>query len=250
MNSMLLKYDFHIHSCLSPCGDVDMTPGNIAGMAKIAGYDVIALSDHNSSKNCPAFLKACHGYGIIGIPGMELNTRDEVHVLCLFPDLDAAMRFDEFVYKRLPDIDNRPEMFGEQLIMDENDVILGTEKKLLLNAADIGIYGVGAIVAELGGVAIPSHIDRSSFSLLSNLGVYDELLGFNVVELTYRADLNILLNNNPELEGLRFVVNSDAHMLVAMHDANNVIEARGTNPSDIIEAIKLRKHIPEIRRIL
>ena len=246
---MLLKYDFHIHSCLSPCGDVDMTPGTIAGMAKLAGYDVIALSDHNSSKNCPAFLKACHEYGITGIPGMELNTRDEVHILCLFSDLDAAMRFDEFVYRRLPDIDNKPEMFGEQLIMDEYDKILGTEKKLLINAADIGIYEVGAIVTGLSGVAIPSHIDRSSFSLLSNLGFYDRTLGFDVVELTCTADLNRMVVNNPELDGLRFVVNSDAHVLAAIQDASKVIETRGTEPADIIEAIKLRKHIPEIRKL-
>ena len=243
---MLLKYDFHIHSCLSPCGDIQMTPGNIAGMAKIAGFDVIALSDHNTVKNCPAFLEACSKYEIIGIPGMELNTRDEVHVLCLFPDLDAAMSFDKFVYDRLPDISNKPELFGEQLIMDVYNNVIGIESKLLINATDIGIYEVEGFVGKYGGVAIPSHMDRTSFSILSNLGFYDKSLGFNVVEFSADADVRKITAKNPELTGVRFVVDSDAHMLGAIHDASRVIETRGTSLEDIINAIKERKHLPEI----
>ena len=243
---MLLKYDFHIHSCLSPCGDFDMTPSNIAGMAKLAGYDVVALSDHNSTKNCAAFLKACQNYGITGIPGMELCTQEEVHVLCLFPDLDCASSFDEYVYKRLPDIKNKPDLFGEQLIMDENDHITGMESKLLISATDIGIYEVGALVDKLGGVAIPAHINRTSFSILSNLGFYDATLGFNVVEFSIDAEPGKIVAKNPDLAGVRFIVNSDAHMLAAIPDASRVIETRGSKPSDIIQAIKERKHIPEL----
>ena len=244
---MLLKYDFHIHSCLSPCGDIQMTPGNIAGMAKIAGYDVIALSDHNTTKNCPAFLNACKAYDIIGIPGMELNTREEVHVLCLFPDLGTALFFGDYVYKHLPDIDNKPDFFGQQLIIDNNDEISDIEKKLLINASDIGIYDIGKIVDNMGGVAVPAHIDRSSFSILSNLGFYDKSLNFNVVEFSTNADQRKILATNPDLTGVRFLVNSDAHSLTDIPDASNVIQTTGNDLSDIINAIKTGKHIPELQ---
>ena len=106
-----LAYDLHIHSCLSPCGDDDMTPANIAGMAALKGLDAVALTDHNSCKNCPAFLAAAKEYGIIGIPGMELTTSEEVHAVCLFPELYQAMEFDRFVYSRLIKVKNRPEIF-------------------------------------------------------------------------------------------------------------------------------------------
>ena len=118
-----LAYDLHIHSCLSPCGDDDMTPANIAGMAALKGLDAVALTDHNSCKNCPAFLAAAKEYGIIGIPGMELTTSEEVHAVCLFPELYQAMEFDRFVYSRLIKVKNRPEIFGKQQIYDENDSV-------------------------------------------------------------------------------------------------------------------------------
>ena len=243
---MLLKYDFHLHSCLSPCGDSGMTPASIAGMAKIAGYDVVALSDHNSAKNCPAFLVACREYDIIGIAGVELNTREEVHVLCLFPDLGSALGFDEYVYERLPNIENKSDFFGEQLIMDEYDNIIGSEEKLLISAADIGVYEVSALLNEFGGVAIPAHMDRDSFSLLSNLGFYDRSLGFDVVEMTCNADILRIAEANPELKGMRFMVNSDAHKLSNISDASRVIGVESTSPGDIIKAIKAGKHIPEL----
>jgi predicted metal-dependent phosphoesterase TrpH len=223
-----------------------MTPGNIAGFAKLAGYDVIALSDHNSTKNVPAFLEACRQYDIIGIPAIELNTREEVHVLCLFPDPDTALKFGDYVYKRLPDFENKPEFFGEQIIYDENNVVSGREKKLLINAADIGIYEVSNLLGELGGIAIPAHIDRASFSLISNLGLYDDSLGFDAVELSEDHNIKEIITLNPELKGVKFISNSDAHILTAIKDAAKTIETSGTKPNDIIKAIKYGYKIPVI----
>ena len=122
----MLYYDLHIHSCLSPCGDKDMTPANIAGMAAVKGLDVIALTDHNSCRNCPAAMRHAEDLGITLIPGMELTTSEEVHVVCLFPTLEAAMDFDQYVYLHLLPVKNRPDIFGEQLILDEKDQITGT----------------------------------------------------------------------------------------------------------------------------
>ena len=114
-----LSYDLHIHSCLSPCGEDDMTPANIAGMAKVIGLDVIALTDHNSCKNCPAIVRAAQEYGITVLCGMELCTAEEVHVLCYFPTLDNAMDFDSYVYGCIPDLPNTPALFGNQLLYNE-----------------------------------------------------------------------------------------------------------------------------------
>ena len=114
-----------------------MTPATIAGMAKIIGLDLIALTDHNSCKNCPAIQKAANAYGILFLPGMELTTAEEVHVQCYFPQLTAAMNFDSYVSSHLPHIPNKPALFGEQRICDEEDQILGQENRLLISATDI-----------------------------------------------------------------------------------------------------------------
>ncbi len=134
---MTLTYDLHIHSCLSPCGDHDMTPGNIVGMSMLKGLDVIAVTDHNSCGNCEAAMKHGNDYGITVIPGMELTTREEVHVVCLFPDLSNAMAWDEFVYGQLMDIKNDEEVFGTQLLYNTEDEIIGKKDKLLINATNI-----------------------------------------------------------------------------------------------------------------
>ena len=144
-------YDLHIHSCLSPCGDMDMTPNNILNMALLKELDLIALTDHNSSKNCPALLRAAEGSGLTVLPGMELTTAEEVHVVCLFPALENAMDFDGYVHERLPDIDNVPEIFGPQQILDWRDEPAGLEQKLLINATTIEISDLPALVRGYGG---------------------------------------------------------------------------------------------------
>ena len=130
-------YDLHIHSCLSPCADDDMTPNNIAGMAALKGLQIVALTDHNSCKNCPAFFEACKKQGIIAVAGMELSTAEDVHIVCLFERLEDAMAFDEEIHGHLMNIENRPEIFGNQLILDGDDNTVGTESKLLISATDL-----------------------------------------------------------------------------------------------------------------
>ena len=146
-----------------------MTPATVAGLCRLAGLEVAALTDHNTCGNCPAFCAAAQAYGLLPLPGMELCTLEEVHVVCLFPDLDRAMAFQELVYRRLGDRVNDPDIFGRQLLMDVDDRILGEEPRMLAGATDIGVYEVHRLVESYGGVAYPAHIDRDSFSLLSNL---------------------------------------------------------------------------------
>ena len=150
-------YDLHIHSCLSPCGDQDMTPNNIVNMALLKELELIALTDHNSCKNCPAIMKAAAGTGLVVLPGMELTTAEEAHVVCLFPALDNAMAFDAFVHERLAPVKNAPDIFGEQLILDKNDDPIGHEDLLLVNATSISIDEAPAAVAQFCGLCFPAH---------------------------------------------------------------------------------------------
>ena len=136
---MKYSYDLHNHSCLSPCADNDNTPNNIAGMAYLSGIKIVALTDHNSLKNCPAFFEAAKKYGIIPVAGTELTTSEDIHLVCLFEHLDKAMRFDEYLQSRRVLIKNRVEIFGDQLILDGEDNVIGSDEHLLPNATTVSL---------------------------------------------------------------------------------------------------------------
>lgn len=219
---MKLAFDLHIHSCLSPCGDADMTPANIAGMCALAGLDVVALTDHNTTGNCAAFAKAAARHGILAVPGMELCTKEEVHVVCLFPDLERADAFSMHIRTLLPPIPNRPAVFGSQLFMDDMDGILGEESALLAGAADVGLYAVPELVAWYGGVAYPAHIDRHSNSVLSQLGIWDAELDFPLAEVSLNCPEGLL--ERRDLCHLRHISACDAHYLHQIPDAFQYME--------------------------
>lgn len=221
---MKFLYDFHMHSCLSPCGDNDMTPQNIVNMSKIMGYDVIALTDHNTSRNCPAVMKAGENAGLLVIPGMELCTSEEVHVVCLFPTLEKALQFSDYVYETLPPVKNKPSIFGDQLICDENDEIIGTEERLLITASGISCMKVVETVRNFGGICYPAHVDRSSFSILSNLGTIDESFGFTCAEIYDTMKEAELKAQYPYLNSLKIISDSDAHYLEKMRIPESYIE--------------------------
>lgn len=206
-------YDLHMHSCLSPCGSPDMTPNNIYNMSLIKELDMIALTDHNSAKNCPALMKLSEGGDLVVIPGMELNTEEEIHVVCLFPALENAMDFDRYVGDRLLDIQNDPDIFGEQVIMDEQDRPVGVEKKLLINATSISISDTPALVAGFGGICYPAHIDRSSNSILSNLGFVPPECKFRTMEVKNPDGFFAKEENLLYKEEYYIVTSSDAHYL-------------------------------------
>lgn len=233
-----LFYDFHIHSCLSPCGDKDMTPANIAGMSMLKGLDVIAVTDHNSCKNCPAVMEECKKYGITAIPGMELSTSEEVHCVCLFSSLKQAMDFDGYVYKRLIKVENREEIFGEQLIYNAKDEIIGREPNLLIQSADISFDQVYPLVKEYGGVMFPAHIDKNSFSLLSNLGFVSPDSQFRCAELFDPEQKDSLISNNPYLKECRLVYNSDAHCLEQINEAIHYISCDSRKREDILKVLE------------
>ena len=231
---MKLYYDFHIHSCLSPCGDTDMTPNNIVNYAKIMGYDVIALTDHNTALNCPAVAKIAEENGITFIPGMELCTSEEVHIVCLFYTLEDALNFSEYVKSTMPPIKNKPSVFGEQLICDENDNVIGQEEILLVTASGISTEKVVKKVAEFNGICYPAHIDRSSFSILSNLGTIDEYFGFKCAEIYDILKEDELKKKHPYLERLKILSDSDAHYLENMRIPQQIIDVPENNINAIL----------------
>lgn len=232
-----LSYDLHIHSCLSPCGDKDMTPGNIAGMAAVKELNVIALTDHNTCKNCPPFLQQAENYGILAIPGMELCTREEVHVLCLFEELGAAMEFDDYVYRHLIKIVNNEKIFGEQLLINEEDEVCGREEYLLVNAADIGFDEVYGLVKSYNGIMIPAHIDKSSTSLLSNLGFIPPGSPFTCAEIKEADKTEELKKKHSHLNQCRIVYNSDAHYLEHISEPVHFLTVREMNRREILKAL-------------
>lgn len=236
-----LSYDLHIHSCLSPCGDEDMLPSNIVGMAYIKQLDVIAVTDHNSCKNCPAVLKLAEQYQITVIPGMELCTMEEVHVLCLFYELSDALRFDHYVASKLIKIPNDEKVFGKQEIYDEDDNKLGTEPYLLINATEISFDALGELMEEYHGIYIPAHLDKNSNSLISNLGFISPDADFPAAELADTANYHALSKTNPYLKKCNIITDSDAHMLGNINEAVHFLECEGRSRRDVIQAL-IRKN--------
>ena len=233
-----LFYDLHIHSCLSPCGDDDMTPANLVGMAAVKGLEVIALTDHNSCQNCPAAMYHGKKYGVTVIPGMELTTAEEVHVICLFADLDAALAFDSYVYARLMPVPNREDIFGKQQIMNQNDEVAETVEYLLINAVSISFDDVFPLVESFGGIAYPAHVDKSSTSVISNLGFIPPDSTFTCAEFHDFKNLHRLRKEHPYLETCSVICCSDAHYLQDIHEPDYQIYSVSKNISDILNALR------------
>lgn len=235
----MLFYDFHIHSCLSPCADDDMTPGNIAGMGYIKGLGAMALTDHNSCKNCPAFFKACEKFGIVPIAGMELSSAEDVHLVCLFPTLEKAMAFDnELDSHRMP-IDNRPDIFGNQIIMGENDEKLEDYERLLVAATDLWMGDAVELARSFGAFVYPAHIDRSSNGIIAVLGGFPEEYGFECIEMRDRSSYDSYCENHPQIKGLNLLVCSDAHSLGAISEPENALNI----DPNVTEIDKIREQI-------
>lgn len=175
--------DLHMHSCLSPCADDDMTPWNMVGMAKIKGLDVIAITDHNCALNAEDAMAAGREYGVAVIPGMEITTREEVHMLGYFYRLEDALAAGEEVYAHLQDVQNNPELFGNQIIMLDGDTPSGTVDKLLINATDLSVEETCELVRKHHGLPIPAHINRGSNGMIGALGLMPFLPEYPVVEV-------------------------------------------------------------------
>ena len=226
---MKLYYDLHIHSCLSPCGDSDMTPNNIVNMAVLQGLDVIAVSDHNSAKNLPAVREVAERNKILLIPAIEVCSAEEVHLLCLFESFDECYRFSDMLAEHLPEVQNNPEIFGEQQIMNSIDEQVGTMDKLLINGIDLSIDQLVEEIKSYGGHIVPAHVEKTAYSIISNLGFIPVEYGFTCLEV----------NHPPFDAGIKakVITNSDAHYLENIHGQDYSLEVTEKSVKGVLAAL-------------
>lgn len=232
---MSVSYDLHLHSCLSPCGDMDMTPYNLVNMAAIMGLEVVALTDHNCCLNCGSAMKAGAAAGVTVVPGMELCTSEEIHVVCLFPTLADAMAFSGYVGERIPPIRNKPQIYGRQVVMDEGDRELEEQEILLVTASSISVMDVQRTVDAFHGACFPAHVDKPSYSVISALGDIPPECGFQFAEVSKNGDEAALRARYPSLS---FLHNSDAHYLEHMEEPRRSLPLVHPTPADVVAYLK------------
>ncbi|MFR1758700.1 MAG: PHP domain-containing protein [Christensenellaceae bacterium] len=206
----MIAVDLHIHSALSPCADDDMTPNNITGMAALKGLDMIAVTDHNSCGQLRSVIRAAENYGVAVLPGMEATTREDVHVLCYFSHIEAMEAFGGRVEASLPKIRNKPAFFGNQLFYNEVDEVTGQREHLLLVSSGFSLEQLSDMAWNMGGIAVPAHINKGANSLLPVLGMIPRGLQAPAVEVFGDENLGSLIFNRKVLRS------SDAHQLGAI----------------------------------
>ena len=229
---MKIHCDLHIHSCLSPCGDMLMTPNNIVGMAFIKQLDAIAVCDHNAAENLPAIKEAADMMGVVLLPGLELTTREEAHMLAYFPDVDSALTFGAFVRAHLPPIPNRPEFFGRQVVMNSQDEEIGEEERLLISALTLSFEECERAIHQHGGLCVPAHINRGSSGVLNALGFLPPGAKYDALEVSDAAPMPMV-----DISGYRTLRSSDAHYLENILEPTFTLEVKDKSARAIFDAI-------------
>mgnify|MGYP001270346203 CR=1 FL=1 len=210
---MMMYYDLHIHSCLSPCADDDMTPNNIINMSKLKGLDIVSITDHNSTINLAAFCKVAEKNNIIFIPGVEVETSEEIHILLYFRDRSVIGEFQKIIDENLPDLKVNEKVYGNQYVVDENDSIQNTYEKLLLQPLNIDIVKLYEISMFYNMVFVPAHINRQSYGILGRLGgIPNEINQIKLVEVSSCGEIDISPIKKT-LSSCIFLHSSDAHSL-------------------------------------
>ncbi len=212
---MLKKFtaDLHIHTCLSPCADLEMTPSAIVKQAVRNGLDIIAITDHNSAENVDVSIKAAENESLTVLAGMELTTSEEVHIIALFNDSGNSMKLQNIVYENILPIGNDEKRFGEQVVVNEKDEVLYFHKKLLIAATMLTAQSTVDIIHSFGGLSIASHIDKSAFSIISQLGFIPDSLNFTALEISGKTDRKTAEHEFRDYRCFTWVTSSDAHTL-------------------------------------
>jgi len=205
--------DLHLHTVLSACAEMEMLPEFILERAQELGLNLIAVTDHNSAENVAAMLKAAQGTGIAVLPGMEVQTREEVHLLCLFDTLEQVLDWQQVVYAHLPPLKNKENVFGTQVVLDVDGEPVGTNDRLLATSVSLSVDQVVQRVRDLKGLCIPSHVDRPAYSLIANLGFIPPDLGVVGVEISHLVGPKEARARFPQLEQYSLVASGDAHRL-------------------------------------
>ncbi len=229
--------DLHIHTCLSPCGDLSMLPTLIIMKAKEKNLDIIGICDHNTTENVAAVQKAGEKEGVSVIGGIEITSQEEAHILAFFRTGAGLENIKNIVYEHLPGINNEV-VFGEQVIVDDKDEMLGINERLLIGATTLFLEQIIDIVHNLGGVAIASHIDREAFSIIGQLGFIPSGLKLDGVEVSSLGKLRQLRVTHPEIDNFPIVSFSDAHYLEDIGKKTTSFLLEDTNAEELYKAFK------------
>jgi PHP family Zn ribbon phosphoesterase len=209
----VFRAELHVHTVLSPCAEVEMIPPLIIETAQAHNINLIAITDHNSSANIAAVQKAAKVFDITVLPGIELQTREEVHILCIFDTLEQTAAFQKLINNTLPPIRNRPDYFGEQFVVDETGDFIKREDRLLLTSADMSLNDAAKEVRILGGLFIPAHVNRSAFGLIGTLGLIPPDIHFEAVEISRHLRPSDAARSFPQITGLPIIQSGDVHRL-------------------------------------
>jgi len=229
--------DLPLHTVLSPCAEVEMIPPFIVAQAKKLGLGCIAVTDHNSAENAGAVVEAGKAVDLVVLPGMEVQTREEVHLVCLFDTVEQDMAWQEKVYAHLPPLPNRPETFGAQFVVDAEGEFVRENERVLLASMDWSVDKVVSEVRALKGLCVPAHVDRPSYSLIANLGFVPSELEFEALELTHLRDPEEAKKRFPQLAGHTLIVNGDAHRLSEMQ-CRTMVKVREVSVAELRMAFK------------
>jgi len=207
------KVDLHIHSVLSPCADLEMSPKNIVKAALENGLSIIGITDHNSTLQCPVIQKIAADNGILALAGAEVTSREEVHNLVFFETDEKRRLFQDFIVKKQKKVTNNSMKFGYQVLVDENDNIIQEIENYLGMALDAGIDEIEEFVHSLDGLYIPAHINRSRFSLISQLGFFPDKINADAFDIFNKTSIDEFIRNNKHLAGFTFIKDSDSHFI-------------------------------------
>jgi len=217
-----------VHTVLSACAEVEMIPPFVVARARELGLGMIAITDHNTAENVEAVMQAAEGKDLVVLPGMEVQSREEVHLLCLFDDLETVLDWQDDVYAHLPPLRNREEVFGAQFVVDATGEFVRYNERLLLTSTSMSVEEIAEGVIARHGICIPAHVDRPSFSLLAALGFVPEGLDFPALELSRQGDVDDICRRFPSVMGHTFISSGDAHRLEEMRDRTIVTIASPT----------------------
>ncbi|MFA8299910.1 MAG: PHP domain-containing protein [Hyphomicrobiales bacterium] len=222
----LFKADIHIHTLLSPCGDLEMSPDNIINKAIQENLQIIGITDHNSTRQAPLIKKLAQKHNIYVLLGAEVTSKEEAHCLCFFENETKTAEFQQYLDQHLANIKNDPDQFGYQVVVDEDENIVYQEDKLLISAINKSIDEIYDKVTELNGIFIPAHIDKLAFSLTSQLGFIPPDIKAHALEIGQKTDINEYLRLFAYLSKFTFIKNSDAHIpeLIGSSYSNFYIE--------------------------
>ncbi|MDP4289825.1 MAG: PHP domain-containing protein [Bacteroidota bacterium] len=242
----IFKGDLHIHTVLSPCGDLEMSPSNIIHIAKSKQLDLIGITDHNTTRQCKIVRQIGQREGIFVLCGVEVTTKEEAHCLAFFETLEALEAFQVYLDAHLPEVKNDPDLFGYQVVVDEDDNILYEEERSLLSAIDQSIEKIEQMTHSLNGIFIPAHVNKGKNSIISQLGFVPDDLKADALELSKHIGREKFINKNKYLKNNVFIRSSDAHLPELIGETTTLFVMENLNFEEIRKAL----HNIDNRRVI